>query len=206
MVFLNDSTSSLLALRPDGTIRFVSSGNLIDEPGAVVEEAGGGSYLVASQGFVNPGLARVTDAGVQEQVLSGDSPPPVREVALGRANDAVIRPESAPFDLLGVDTSTGATVEIPLLPPLEPLSLFPARDGAPLLLAAAAGSGAVGIYALDDADGSSQLLFPLLGDVSTGHIHPVPEPGPGSAIATALLTIASLAGLAARRKRLGEAR
>lgn len=192
VIFLNDSTSSLLALRQNGTIRFVSSGNLLDDPGGVVEEAGGGTYLVASRGAANPGLVRVTDAGTQSQILPGDSLVAVREVVLGRTNDAVIRLDSPPFDLRGVDTSTGETVEISPLLPLTVGRLAPARDGAPLVFGTSSEFDDPGVFALNDADGSLRLLA-LAPDINSAtHVHPVPEAGSEIGVAAALLTIAWL--------------
>ncbi len=216
VVFLNDSTSSLLALRQNGTIRFLSAGNLLDDPKGVVEEAAGGTYLVASRGAVNPGLVRVTDAGVQSPVLPGDSPLRVREVALGRANDAVIRADSFPFELRGVDTNTGETIGITPLPPASIGRLAPARDGAPLVFATTSAFEDPGVFALNDADGSLQLLALAPGITSLSHLHAVPEAGSEIGIAAALLTLAWLArrgsagvgtrAPADRASRLGEIR
>jgi hypothetical protein len=191
VLFLNDGTSSLLALRPDGTLRFVSSGNLIDEPGAVAEEPGGGSYLVASGGSVNPGLVRVSDAGVQSTVVPGSSSFRVLEVVRGRLHDAVIRVSDGL--LHGVDTGDGALIEIPT----EPFGRFVAgQDGVPLVFAAPA--GAAGIYALDESSGL-QALVALTPDVpSAVHVHAVPEPS-RMAAGAAFLAIAWLARRARTR-------
>lgn len=190
VLFLNDGTSSLLALRPNGTLRFVSSGNLIDAPGGVAEEPGGGSYLVASSGSVNPGLVRVSDAGAQSTVVPGSFSFGVLEVVRGQVHDAVIRTSDG---LYGVDTGDGEVTEIPT----APIGRFVAgQDGVPLVFAAPLG-GAAGIYGLDESSGS-QLLVALAPGVSSAvHVHAVPEPG-RMAAGAALLAIAWLARRARR--------
>lgn len=181
VMFLNDATSSLLALRPNGTVRFVSAGNLLDDPSAVAEEPAGGSYLVASSGAQNPGLVRVTDEGAQSPVLPGAVS--VLDVAIGQAYDAVIRTQT---QLYGVDTGTGDLDEIPQ-PAIGRLASV--ANGRPLAFATPAGVESRGIYSLRDADGDLGLLALTPDVTSVAHLHAVPEPRSGAAAAVALLAL-----------------
>ena len=189
-LFLNDATSSLLALRANGTIRFVSSGNLIDEPRAVAEEPAGGTYLVASSGSVNPGLVRIADAGAQTTVLPGSFSFRILDLVLGRAFGAVIR---ASDGLHGVDTSNGELEAIPA----GPIGRFVVRPGG-TPLAFASPSGVAGIYALNESTGDLGLVAAAPGIPSTVPVHAGPEPGRLAATGAALFSIAWLARRARR--------
>lgn len=174
VVFLNTSSSSLLALRLNGTIRFISSGNYLDAPAGVAEESGGGSYLVASAGSTFPGVARVTDAGAQSPVVVGNpSYGSINSIVIGRASDAIINAGGFTYS---VDLTTGDTSELPIGYYLRSWLALGQGGTVWLFDSANAGDGAGRISALDESENSlATVLDELPGAVS--HLHPVPEAG-----------------------------